>query len=390
VLALNFADDSFKKDRNLVLEAVKENGRVLEYVDASLKRDKEIVLAAVSQFAGAILVADDSFRGDRDVMRAALRQNGRFLRFADDSLKGDREIALFALKHSWRAFDYVAPSLLKDEDFLFNAACSSINVMSFIKNDGATWRRVLKKYDNFGELKIPKDSIKTFAAFKSYMEKRYDIKFLGRFSSIENFIEVAGMRDPSSSVRDARPLAIFISPTSDWNHSLEQYPTIDRLIELGYRVSYYEAENEMEAEQFLSDATGGGGDKASLIILAGHGGIKTLALGSADLGMNGEMENEEDYIDTGDFSDKSPNLDLAKYISRDGDLLLYSCWNGWGEEKNPDNLANTIARSLPGGVTIYSSSAPMAIKSIGLDDDGELKISLSRNSLYTLKGLSSP
>ncbi len=145
----------------------------------------------------------------------------------------------------------------------------------------------------------------------------------------------------------------------------------------------------MEAKQFLSDATGGGGDKASLIILAGHGGIKTLALGSADLGMNGEMENEEAYIDTGDFGDKSSDLDLVKYLSRDGDLLLYSCWNGWGEEKNPDNLANTIASTLPGGVTIYSSSAPMAIKSIDLGEDGELKIGLARNSLYTRKGLNS-
>ncbi|NVJ89710.1 MAG: DUF4116 domain-containing protein, partial [Flavobacteriaceae bacterium] len=42
-------DDSLKKDKEVVLAAVKQDGRALEYADDSLKKDKEFILAAVKQ-----------------------------------------------------------------------------------------------------------------------------------------------------------------------------------------------------------------------------------------------------------------------------------------------------------------------------------------------------
>ena len=36
-IALKYADDSLKKDKEIVLEAVKQDGRALQYADDSLK-----------------------------------------------------------------------------------------------------------------------------------------------------------------------------------------------------------------------------------------------------------------------------------------------------------------------------------------------------------------
>ena len=41
-LALKYADDSLKADREIVFAAVKSNGAVLEFADDSLKDDPEL------------------------------------------------------------------------------------------------------------------------------------------------------------------------------------------------------------------------------------------------------------------------------------------------------------------------------------------------------------
>ena len=42
-----FADKSLKKDKDVVLAAVKESGHSLEFADKSLKKDKDILKAAI-------------------------------------------------------------------------------------------------------------------------------------------------------------------------------------------------------------------------------------------------------------------------------------------------------------------------------------------------------
>lgn len=41
--ALEFADETLKKDREIVLEAVKQDGAALNYADDSLKNDPDIL-----------------------------------------------------------------------------------------------------------------------------------------------------------------------------------------------------------------------------------------------------------------------------------------------------------------------------------------------------------
>merc|ERR1719161_1578702 len=56
-----------KKEKEVVLAAVKKDEHALEYAPESLKKDKEFVLAAVKQDARALAFADKSLWKDKEV-----------------------------------------------------------------------------------------------------------------------------------------------------------------------------------------------------------------------------------------------------------------------------------------------------------------------------------
>ena len=65
---------SKKKDKEVVLKAVKKNGFSLKYASEELKKDKEVVLEAV-------------------------KQNGHSLQYASEELKKDKEIEWISKKN---------------------------------------------------------------------------------------------------------------------------------------------------------------------------------------------------------------------------------------------------------------------------------------------------
>ncbi len=124
--ALELVDESFKKDREIVLAAVQQNGGAFKYADESLKKDREIVGAAVQQEGLSLKYADKSFQKDREIVWAAIQQRGWALDYADKSLKKDREIVLAAVKQNFLAFLYADASFKKDREI----------VLAAIKQDG--------------------------------------------------------------------------------------------------------------------------------------------------------------------------------------------------------------------------------------------------------------
>mgnify|MGYP001401163425 CR=1 FL=1 len=111
--ALQYAHNIFKKDKELVLEVIKQNGHALYYVDDSFKKDKEIVLIAVKEDGSALEHADDSFKKDKEIVLIAVKQDGSALEHADDSFKKDKEIVLIAVKQDLNALKYANKSFKK-------------------------------------------------------------------------------------------------------------------------------------------------------------------------------------------------------------------------------------------------------------------------------------
>ncbi len=107
------------KDQNIMLAAVTQNGLDLVYADASLKRNRKIVLAAVKQDGWAL--ANTGFEKDREIVLAAVKQNSLAFYFADISLKGDRQILLTAVKNDHVNLVYADASLISNREFFLAA-----------------------------------------------------------------------------------------------------------------------------------------------------------------------------------------------------------------------------------------------------------------------------
>ena len=59
---MKYVHPNLKKDKSIVLEAVKSNGNALEYADESLKKDKFIAYSAVQERQSAIKFVDISIK----------------------------------------------------------------------------------------------------------------------------------------------------------------------------------------------------------------------------------------------------------------------------------------------------------------------------------------
>ncbi len=54
-----------------------------------LRYDREVVMEAVKQNGGALRFASQELKGDRETEREAVKQNGRALEFASEELRRD-------------------------------------------------------------------------------------------------------------------------------------------------------------------------------------------------------------------------------------------------------------------------------------------------------------
>ena len=55
-------------NREYVLNAVKEDGKLLEFADDNFKEDKEVVFEAVKNNPEALEFASETLKGDRDIV----------------------------------------------------------------------------------------------------------------------------------------------------------------------------------------------------------------------------------------------------------------------------------------------------------------------------------
>ena len=113
-MALQYASEQLKSDRDVVLAAIRKNSWALEFASEQLKGDKDVVLAAVQQDGWALEFASEQLKGDKDVVLAAVQQNGLALQYASEQLKGDRAVVLAAIQQDGRALEYASEQLREE------------------------------------------------------------------------------------------------------------------------------------------------------------------------------------------------------------------------------------------------------------------------------------
>jgi len=110
--------EELKKDREVVLAAVQQEGDALFYAAEELKKDLELVLAAVQQDGSALKYAAEGLKKDREVVLAAVQQDGGALQYAAGEVKRDRELVLAAMQQDGRVLQFAAEELKNDQELL--------------------------------------------------------------------------------------------------------------------------------------------------------------------------------------------------------------------------------------------------------------------------------
>lgn len=81
-LFLEYAAPKLRADREVVLQAVRQNGKALQYASEELKNDREVVLQAITQNGKALQYASPELQDDEEVVLQAVAQNGEALQYA--------------------------------------------------------------------------------------------------------------------------------------------------------------------------------------------------------------------------------------------------------------------------------------------------------------------
>jgi len=108
---INNFDSSIKKDKEIVLLAVKNYGSALQYVDKSMQDDKEVVLVAVKEYANALAFASARLKDDKEVVFEAVKKGEYAIRFASERLQHDKRFLHQIDVEKKKRYDAVNPPI---------------------------------------------------------------------------------------------------------------------------------------------------------------------------------------------------------------------------------------------------------------------------------------
>ena len=132
MLKTNFlgACDDLRGDREIVMEAVSQDGEALHCASEELRGDREIVMKAVSGSGKALWRASEELRGDREIVMQAVSQTGWALAFASNELRGDVSLIELALARGRpeERLIFLKVALLSGRTYnqIFDIACQNV------------------------------------------------------------------------------------------------------------------------------------------------------------------------------------------------------------------------------------------------------------------------
>ena len=148
---------NLRNDKEVVLEAIKQNPAAFYYASNELKNDKEVALEAIKQDELAFYFVSDALKNDKDFVLEVVKRNPAAFYFASDELKNDKEVVLEAIKRDGEALQYASNNLRNNKDF----------VLEVVKRNGWAFEYVPDKFRNDNTLNyisnIAKDP-KTFSS----------------------------------------------------------------------------------------------------------------------------------------------------------------------------------------------------------------------------------
>ena len=88
------------KNKNIILEAIKENSIFIKYLSDESKNDKKIILSAVKNNGLYLKFVSDKFKNNKKIVLASVKQNGLAIEYMDKKFFNDPEIILTAINEN--------------------------------------------------------------------------------------------------------------------------------------------------------------------------------------------------------------------------------------------------------------------------------------------------
>eukprot|EP00933_Yihiella_yeosuensis_P005013 TRINITY_DN109430_c0_g1_i1.p1 TRINITY_DN109430_c0_g1~~TRINITY_DN109430_c0_g1_i1.p1 ORF type:complete len:256 (+),score=57.23 TRINITY_DN109430_c0_g1_i1:152-919(+) len=132
---LSEAPEHIRSDREVILAAVRHNGRALEFASGGLQADAEVVLNALEEDSFACNYIAEELWATREVVLAAVRRRGIALRHAVAELLGDREVVLAAVARDGLALQYASANLRSDYEVVLAAVEENGEALQYAEDE---------------------------------------------------------------------------------------------------------------------------------------------------------------------------------------------------------------------------------------------------------------
>ena len=133
--ALRDALKEFHNDRDVAMEAIKQNSNALEFASKDLKNDYVIVLEAVKKGGTALKHASKELQNNMDIVRAAVKQNPQSIMYASIDLRGNEEIVLIAVERWGLALKYASVELRANKQVVLKAGKQSSGALKYASTE---------------------------------------------------------------------------------------------------------------------------------------------------------------------------------------------------------------------------------------------------------------
>ena len=109
--------DAMKGDRNLILEAIKndglrDEGSNIEYANKRLLNDKKFILRALDYSSYILEYTPPKINDDKDIILKAVQSMGSAVQYASDKLKKNKKIGLKSVQMEGTAIQFLNDKLI--------------------------------------------------------------------------------------------------------------------------------------------------------------------------------------------------------------------------------------------------------------------------------------
>ncbi len=115
-----YASDKLKNNKDFVLQAIAINCAVIEHLKDIFRDDKDVILKLleIDEYGIALLYASDRLKNNKEFMLQVVDINIKSLEYLGDKLRNDSDFILKAFEKDSRSLEYASDRLKNDEEFM--------------------------------------------------------------------------------------------------------------------------------------------------------------------------------------------------------------------------------------------------------------------------------